>query len=62
MLNKIKFELDDDEIQELQELVRKILMGKGDVTIKMNGTLKGLMKNMEKEIHIHDDFKKRDMW
>lgn len=62
MLNKIKFEFDDDELQELKELVRKLLKGQGEVTVKLNGTLRGMAKVMEKELLVHDDFKKRDMW
>ena len=62
MLNHIKFELDDDEIQELKELIKKIVQGRGEINLKLNGTLRGLAKNIEKELNIHDDFKKRDMW
>jgi len=62
MLNKIKFEFDDDELQELRELIRKLLQGKNEVTVKLNGALRGMAKVIEKELLIHDDFKKRDMW
>ncbi len=62
MLNKLKIEVDDDELQELKDLVAKILKGQGEISVRLNGTLRGLAKVLEKELNIYDDFKKRDMW
>lgn len=62
MINKIKLELDDDELRELNELIRKLKQTRGELTIKVNGTLRGAADRMQREINNYEDFKKRDLW
>lgn len=62
MLNKITFEIDDDELTELRELLKKIERTQGELPLKVNGTMRGMAKTINREIHIYDDFKKRDQW
>ncbi|HDR04325.1 MAG TPA: hypothetical protein ENN84_03660 [Candidatus Marinimicrobia bacterium] len=62
MLNKIKIELDDEQLQELREVLKKIESAKEPFQIKPNGTMRGMAKVVLKELLIYDDFKKRDQW
>jgi hypothetical protein len=62
MLNKFRIELDDDQLQELREILKRIETAKEAIQIKPNGTMRGMAKTILKELHIHDDFKKRDQW
>lgn len=62
MINKITFELDDDELNAFKELMKKLELVRGEATIKVDGTLRGAIKQIQHELHIHDDFKKRDLW
>lgn len=62
MINKITFELDDDELYELKELLRKIKQTRGELTLKVNGTLRGAADQIQRELNNYEDFKKRDLW
>ncbi len=62
MINKIKFELDDDELDAFKELIRKLESARPEVTIKVDGTLRGALQQIQRELHVFDDFKKRDLW
>lgn len=62
MINKIKFELDDDELNELKELINKLKQARGEMTTKVNGTLRGAANQMQREINNYEDLKKRDLW
>ena len=62
MINKVKFELDDDELSAFKELVKKLAQVRGETTIKVDGTLRGALQQIQRELHIFDDFKKRDLW
>ncbi len=62
MINKINFELDDDELAAFKELVKKLSNVRGEATLKVDGTLRGALQQIQKELHHYDDFKKRDLW
>ncbi|MEA2076796.1 MAG: hypothetical protein U9O95_02120 [Candidatus Marinimicrobia bacterium] len=62
MINKINFELDDDELSAFKDLVKKLGQIRGETTIKVDGTLRGALQHIQRELHIFDDFKKRDQW
>ena len=64
MLNKLTVELDDDQLTELRQLIQKLerIPGSESVTIKMNGILKGALKEISRQLIHFDDFKKRDLW
>lgn len=62
MINKINFELDDDELQSFKELIIKLGQVRGETTVKVDGTLRGALQQIQRELHIYDDFKKRDLW
>ncbi|RKY56763.1 MAG: hypothetical protein DRP93_00705 [Candidatus Neomarinimicrobiota bacterium] len=62
MINKIKFELDDDELSAFKNLIKKLEQVRGETTIKVDGTLRGALQQIKQELHIYDDFKKRDLW
>ncbi|MCD6337502.1 MAG: hypothetical protein J7M01_04645 [Candidatus Marinimicrobia bacterium] len=62
MINKIKFELDDDELNAFKNLIKKLEQVRGETTIKVDGTLRGALQQIKQELHIYDDFKKRDLW
>ncbi len=62
MINKINFELDDDELSAFKDLVLKLGHVRGETTIKVEGTLRGALQQIQRELHIFDDFKKRDLW
>ncbi|MDD3716393.1 MAG: hypothetical protein PHT46_04725 [Candidatus Marinimicrobia bacterium] len=62
MINKIKFELDDDELDAFRELIGKLENARGEVTVKVDGTLRGALQQIRRELHVFDDFKKRDQW
>lgn len=62
MINKIKFELDDDELTALKQLVAKLGQAKGETTIKVDGNMRGALQQIQRELNIYDDFKKRDLW
>jgi hypothetical protein len=62
MINKVKFELDDDELSAFRDLVKKLSQVKGETMIKVDGTLRGALQQIQRELHIFDDFKNRDLW
>lgn len=62
MINKVKFELDDDELNAFKDLIMKLEPVRGETTIKVDGTLRGALQQIKRELHIYDDFKKRDLW
>ncbi len=62
MINKIKFELDDDELDAFKALIKKLENVRGETNIKVDGTLRGTMQQIQRELDIYDDFKKRDLW
>lgn len=62
MINKINFELDDDELNAFKDLVKKLVQVRGESTVKVDGTLRGALQQIQRELHIFDDFKKRDLW
>jgi hypothetical protein len=62
MINKINFELDDDELDAFKNLMKKLGDVRGDTTVKVDGTLRGAIQQIQRELHIFDDFKKRDLW
>ena len=62
MINKINFELDDDELAAFKNLVKKLADVRGETTLKVDGTLRGAFQQIQRELHIFDDFKKRDLW
>jgi hypothetical protein len=62
MINKVNFELDDDELNAFKDLIRKLEPVRGETTIKVDGTLRGALQQIKHELHIYDDFKKRDLW
>lgn len=62
MINKIKFELDDDELDAFRELIGKLENVRGEVTVKVDGTLRGALQQIHRELNVFDDFKKRDQW
>lgn len=62
MINKINFELDDDELHAFKQLVKKLGEVRGETTVKVDGTLRGALQQIQRELHIYDDFKKRDLW
>ena len=62
MINKINFELDDDELAAFKSLVKKLADVRGETTVKVDGTLRGALQQIQRELHIFDDFKKRDLW
>ncbi|MFA6619036.1 MAG: hypothetical protein WCT23_08220 [Candidatus Neomarinimicrobiota bacterium] len=62
MINKIKFELDDDELSAFRELVKKLVNVRGETSLKVDGSLRGALQQIQRELNIFDDFKKRDLW
>ncbi|MDD3095333.1 MAG: hypothetical protein WC372_04300 [Candidatus Neomarinimicrobiota bacterium] len=62
MINKIKFELDDDELEAFRELIGKLENARGEITVKVDGTLRGALQQIKRELHVLDDFRKRDQW
>lgn len=62
MINKINFELGDDELAAFKELVKKLSTVRGETTLKVDGSLRGALQQIQRELHIFDDFKKRDLW
>jgi hypothetical protein len=62
MINKITIELDDDELEAFTSLVKKLENARGELPVKVDGTLRGAMQQIQRQILIHDDFKKRDLW
>lgn len=62
MINKIKFELDDDELTAFKALVKKLASVRGETSLKVDGTLRGALQQIQRELNIFDDFKKRDLW
>ena len=62
MINKINFELDDDELSAFKDLMLKLGQVRGETTVKVDGTLRGALQQIQRELHIFDDFKKRDQW
>ncbi|MCK4813939.1 MAG: hypothetical protein KAT14_08395 [Candidatus Marinimicrobia bacterium] len=63
MINKIKFELDDDELDAFKALIKKLEnVRDGETNIKVDGTLRGAVQQIQRELDIYDDFKKRDLW
>ena len=62
MINKVNFELDDDELSAFKDLIKKLGQVKGETTVKVDGTLRGAIQQIQRELHIFDDFKKRDLW
>ncbi|MBW6458161.1 MAG: hypothetical protein K0B52_03260 [FCB group bacterium] len=62
MINKITFELDDDELDAFKTLIRKCEQTRGEVGLKIDGTLRGALQQIARQLHIYDDFKKRDLW
>ncbi|MDZ7822039.1 MAG: hypothetical protein U5N26_09645 [Candidatus Marinimicrobia bacterium] len=62
MINKIRIELDDDELEAFGFLVRKLETARGETGVKVDGTLRGALKQIQRELQIYDDFKKRDLW
>lgn len=62
MINKINFELGDDELTAFKALINKLADVRGETTLKVDGTLRGAIKQIQHELHIFDDFKKRDLW
>jgi hypothetical protein len=62
MINKINFELDDDELDAFKNLMKKLGDVRGETTVKVDGTLRGAIQQIQRELHIYDDFKKRDLW
>jgi hypothetical protein len=62
MINKINFELDDDELDAFKNLMKKLGDVRGVTTVKVDGTLRGAIQQIQRELHIFDDFKKRDLW
>jgi hypothetical protein len=62
MINKINFELDDDELDAFKNLMKKLGDVRGETTVKVDGTLRGAIQQIQRELHIFDDFKKRDLW
>jgi sialic acid synthase SpsE len=62
MINKITFELDDDELQAFREMIKKLQNVQGETGLKVDGTLRGAIQQISRELHVYDDFKKRDLW
>lgn len=62
MINKINFELGDDELNAFKDLIKKLEPIRGEITIKVDGILRGALQQIKRELHIYDDFKKRDLW
>jgi len=62
MINKIQIELDDDELAAFRSLVKRLEKVRGETTLKVDGTLRGALQQIRQELHIYDDFKKRDQW
>jgi|GEM_PF-352910 len=64
MLNKLTVELDDDQLTEFRQLVQKLekIPGSDTATVKMNGILKGALKEISRQLIHFEDFKKRDLW
>ena len=62
MINKIKFELDDDQLSAFKDLVKKLAQVKGETSLKVDGNLRGALQQIQRELNIFDDFKKRDLW
>lgn len=62
MINKITFELDDDELNAFKVLMKKLELVRGETKVKVDGTLRGAIQQIQRALHIHDDFKKRDLW
>ena len=62
MINKIHFELDDDELTAFKDLIKKLGQVRGETTVKVDGTLRGALQQIQRELNIFDDFKKRDLW
>lgn len=62
MINKITIELDDDELEAFKALLRKLEQSKGEATVKIDGTMRGAIQQLVREMHVYDDFKKRDLW
>lgn len=62
MINKIKFELGDDELAAFKDLVKKLASVRGETSLNVNGALRGALQQIQRELDIFDDFKKRDLW
>jgi F0F1-type ATP synthase delta subunit len=62
MINKITFELNDDELDAFKTLIKKCEQAQGEVSLKIDGSLRGALRQVARELHIYDDFKKRDLW
>ncbi len=64
MLNKITIELDDDQLTEFRQLVQKLDKNPAGETasIKLNGVLRGAVKEILRQLIHFDAFKKRDLW
>lgn len=62
MINKIQIELDDDELAAFRSLLKKLEKIRGEITVKVDGTLRGALQQIQRELQIYDDFKKRDLW
>lgn len=64
MLNKLTVELDDDQLMEFRQMIQKLEKTPGSETaaIKMNGILRGALKEISRQLIHFEDFKKRDLW
>lgn len=62
MINKIQFELGDDELEAFKGLIRKLEAARGETSVRVDGTLRGALQQIQRALHVFDDFKKRDQW